>query len=270
MKLGLSTWSLLHLDIDSAVRAIGDAGFEYIELWGEAPHAYPDWTDKKRLKDTLSTYDMVVTMHAPFTDLNPASPFQPVKGAVERTLEEFVRFGASLGATMVTVHPGSVHNEALVPQSTQSSIATLRGMVKASDGRLTVNVENQTRSRSKYHFPLASTLESLELILADVEGARCTLDTGHANVNGQSPLAMAERMGTRLGEVHLNDNSGASDDHLVPGAGTADLAGLLEMFKQTDGLLCLELDPHRYTGDQVLAAASETKIKLGGGATGGT
>lgn len=265
MKLGLSTWSLLSLDIDSAVRAIGDAGFEYVELWGEAPHAYPDWTDKKRLKDTLSTYDMVVTMHAPFTDLNPASPFQPVKGAVERTLEEFVRFGTFLGATMVTVHPGSVHNEGLIPRSAENSIATLRGMVRASGGRLAINVENQTKSRSKYHFPLASTLESLELILAEVEGARFTLDTGHAHVNGQNSLAIAERVGARLAEVHLSDNAGAADEHLVPGEGTADLKGLLDKVAQTDILLCLELDPHRYKTDQVLRAASETKIRLGGG-----
>jgi hypothetical protein len=30
------------MDVESAVRAIGDAGFEYVELWGEVPHAYPD------------------------------------------------------------------------------------------------------------------------------------------------------------------------------------------------------------------------------------
>ena len=40
MKLGVSTWSLLKKDVYSAVKTIGDAGFEYIELWGEVPHAY--------------------------------------------------------------------------------------------------------------------------------------------------------------------------------------------------------------------------------------
>jgi sugar phosphate isomerase/epimerase len=264
LKLGLSTWCLLGTDVDSAVRSIGDAGFEYVELWGEVPHAHAEWADRKRLKDTLSAYNMVLTMHAPFTDLNPSSPFQPVKGAVERTLEDFVKFGAFLGATMVTVHPGSVHNEGLVPRSAQNSIETLRKMVKAANGRLSINVENQAKSRSKYHFPLASTTESLELILAEVDGARFTLDTGHAHVNGQDPLALAVRFESKLVEVHLSDNAGASDDHLIPGEGTAPLEGLLAKVAHSDLLVCLELDPHRYTEEQVLRAASETKIRLSG------
>lgn len=263
MKVGLSTWSLLSMDLVSAVQTIGDAGFDYIELWGEAPHAHPGWTDKKALKDALSTYNLLVTLHAPFTDLNPASPFQPVKGAVEKTLESFVSFGDYLGATIITIHPGSVHNEALVPTSAESSVGTLRKMVKVSGGRLTINVENQTKSKSKYHFPLASTGESLELILAEVERLGFTLDTGHAHVNGQSPLSLAQRAGPKLTEVHLSDNGGASDDHLIPGEGTADLNSLLHEISGKDILVCLELDPHRYTSDAVLHAASEIKSRPG-------
>ncbi len=263
MKLGVSTWSLLNSEVNSAVRAIGDAGFDFVEVWGEVPHAYPDWTDRRVLRETLSSYGMTVTLHAPFTDLNPATPFQPVKGAVAKTLAEFVKFGEYLGASMITVHPGSVHNEVLVPQSSQNSITILRGLVKESGGRLTINLENQTRSRSKYHFPLASTLESLEVLLAEVEGARFTLDTGHAHVNGHDPLALAERAWPKLAEVHLSDNSGATDDHLVPGEGNASLQPLLDKVAHSDVLVCLELDPHRYSQEQVLRAASESKIRFG-------
>jgi len=259
MKIGLSTWSLLSLDVTSAIRAIGDAEFDYIELWGEVPHAYPEWVDRRKLRDALSPYEMTLTMHAPFTDLNPATPFQPVKGAVERTLEDFVKLGDYLGASIITVHPGSVHNEALIPRSVESSVATLRKLVAAAGGRLSINVENQTKSRSKYHFPLASTSESLDLILAEVEGLRFTLDTGHAHVNGQSPLALAESAGPRLTEVHLSDNGGASDEHLIPGEGSLEFKGLMEGLVGTKVLVCLELDPHKYTPDQVLRASASFK-----------
>jgi sugar phosphate isomerase/epimerase len=265
MKLGVSTWSLLNADLDSAVRAIGDAGFEYIEIWGEVPHAYHEWTDWKRLKQTLSNYDMTLTLHAPFTDLNLATPFQPVRGAIARTLADFVKFGEHLGASMITFHPGSVYNEALVPESTENSVAILRGLVKESGGRLTICIENQTRSRSKYHFPLASTIESLELLLAQVEGSRFTLDTGHAHVSGLDPLILAERVGSKLAEIHLSDNAGVIDDHLIPREGTASLQGLLDKVSQSDVLLCLEFNPHTYTQDQVISAASELKTKLAKG-----
>jgi sugar phosphate isomerase/epimerase len=253
LKVGISSWSLLGLEVSAAVRAVGDSGFEYIELWGEVPHAYPEWVDRRKLKDALSSYGMTLTLHAPFTDLNPATPFQPLKGAIERTLEEFVRFGDFLGARIITVHPGSVHNEAMVPRSAESSIGVMRKMVKAADGRLSVNVENQARSRSNYHFPLASTAESLDLILAEVEGLGFTLDTGHAHVNGISPQTLAGRAGRRLTEVHLSDNAGQSDDHLLPGEGTARLDGFVDELRGTDALVCLEIDPHRYPPDRVLS-----------------
>jgi sugar phosphate isomerase/epimerase len=265
MKLGVSTWSLLNTDLNSAVRAIGDAGFEYIEIWGEVPHAYHEWTDWKHLKQTLSNYDMTLTLHAPFTDLNLATPFQPVRDAVARTLADFVKFGEHLGASMITFHPGSVYNEALVPESAENSVAILRGLVKESGGRLTICIENQAKSRSKYHFPLASTIESLELLLAQVEGSRFTLDTGHAHVSGLDPLILAERVGSKLAEIHLSDNAGVIDDHLIPREGTASLQGLLEKVSQSDVLLCLEFNPHTYTRDQVITAASELKTKLAKG-----
>ncbi len=259
MKTGVSTWSLLGLDVTEAVAEVGDAGFDFIEVWGEVPHGYPGWADGHRLKDALSSYDMKVTLHAPFTDLNPATPFQPVKGAVEKTLEDFVKFGVALEASIVTVHPGSVHSEAMVPRSAASAEEVLRKMVRAAGGRLAVNVENQTKSRSKYHFPLASTTESLQLILADIDGLGFTLDTGHAHVNGQDPLALAERAGPKLSEVHLSDNSGGSDDHLIPGEGTAPLKQLVEKMRGTDVLMCLELDPHRYSPEQVMRASASFK-----------
>jgi sugar phosphate isomerase/epimerase len=265
MKLGVSTWSLLNTDLNSAVRAIGDAGFEYIELWGEVPHAYHDWIDRNRLKETLSDYDMTLTLHAPFTDLNLATPFEPVRAAVARTLTDFVKFGEHLGASMITFHPGSVYNEALVPESTENSISILRGLVKESGGRLTICIENQAKSRSKYHFPLASTIESLELMLAHVEGSRFTLDTGHAHVSGLDPLNLIERVGSKLAEIHLSDNAGATDDHLIPGEGTADPQGLLDKVSHSDVLICMELNPHTYTTDQVISAASELKAKLAKG-----
>jgi len=262
MKVGISSWSLLNIDLNSAIRVIGDAGFEYMELWGEVPHAYHDWADRRLLKDTLSSYDMTITLHAPFTDLNMASPFQPVRAAVGKALDDFVKFGVQLNASLITAHPGSVHNAALVAKSAENSVQILRSMVKASGGRVPICIENQARSSSKYVFPLASTVESLELMLAEVEGSRFTLDTGHAHVSGLDPLSLAERERSKLAEVHLSDNGGESDDHLIPGEGTANLGRLIDWLIHADVLLCLELNPHRYSQEQVIAAASNVEQRV--------
>ncbi len=268
MKFGISTWSLLQLDVDVAIKAIGDAGFDYIELWGEVPHAYHDWVDRGRLGDALSSYDMTVTLHAPFTDLNLASPFQPVRGAVAETLEKFVEFGAEIGAVMITVHPGNVHNQALVPKSAENASQTINRMVRAGRGRLAISVENQAKSFDMYHYPLASTPDSLQRIVDAVEDTRITLDTGHAHVSGTDPLAFAELGGERLAEIHLSDNSGSSDDHLIPGEGTVKLQKLFERIEGSEMFVCLELNPHKYSQDQVVAAASRLKSHFSGGSRG--
>jgi sugar phosphate isomerase/epimerase len=249
------------MDVYSAVKTIGDSGLEYVEIWGELPHAYPEWVDRRRLKDVLSTYKMLVTTHAPFTELNPATLFQPIKGAVERVLEDFISLSEYLGATMVTFHPGSIHNESLVSKSVQNSISTLKRLVHASGGRLAINVENQAKGDSHYHFPIGSNMESLELILDEVEGLGFTLDTGHAHVNGQNPLRLAERLESKLSEVHLSDNSGTADQHLIPGEGNAPLSELWANSSVTRVPICLELDPHRYSEEQVVRAATEWKAR---------
>jgi sugar phosphate isomerase/epimerase len=263
LKLGLSTWSLLGIDVYAAVKAIGEAGVDYIELWGELPHAYPDWVDRKRLKDALSSYDMTVSVHAPFTDLNPSAPDEHVRSAVQKVLEAFVDFSASLGAVMVTVHPGNVHNERLVGGAAPSSIETVRKMIRRADGRLYINIENQTRSASKYNYPLGSSLDSLEALLAGTEGSKCTFDTGHAHASGIDIVAAAGRLGSKVAEVHLSDNNGSADEHLVPGEGTAPLKGFSGRLGAA-ALVCLELNPHVYSADEVLKGYLKTKEWFGG------
>jgi len=256
VKLGVSTWSLLNLDVYSAVKAIGDTGVEYIELWGEVPHAHPGWVDRVRLKDVLSTYDMIVTAHAPFTDLNIGSTFQPVKGAIEETLEGFVEFCVDLGVSKVTFHPGSSHNEQLVAEARASSVATLRRMIRAASRRLSINVENMTKSASRYYYPFTSTPESLLSLLTELPESGCTFDTGHAHASGVDLSKMRRSLDGRMTEVHLSDNMGSSDDHLVPGKGNAPLKEFMEDTNGSQVLVCLELNPHRYTAEEVLGAVS--------------
>ena len=262
MKLGVSTWSLLGVEVSDAVRMIGDAGFDYVELWGEIPHAYPDWTDKRKLKDALSSYNFTVTMHAPFTDLNLATPYEPVKSAIEKALVQFVNFSDELGATIITFHPGSVHNDAMVPQSIGNSVSMLKSLVKAADGRLTICIENQARGRSKYHLPLGSTTESLELLLSQVDGSKLNLDTGHAHASDLDPIYLCEKYSDRIAELHLSDNMGATDDHLIPGEGTADLKAIMSRVSGTLALVCLELDPHRYLPKTVIEASLAFKSSI--------
>jgi sugar phosphate isomerase/epimerase len=123
-------------------------------------------------------------------------------------------------------------------------------------------VENQAKSKSKYHYPLGSTSSSLKGLMETVEGLRFTLDTGHAQASAQIPEDFVQMAGPRLVEVHLSDNTGESDAHLVPGDGTANLDKLMKMLAGSDVYVCLELNPHIYPPQQVLAAAASFKSSV--------
>ena len=261
MKVGLSTWSMLGLDVYSAVKTIGDTGLDYIELWGEIPHAYPDWVDKVKLRDSLSPYNMALTVHAPFTDLNLATPFEPMRNAVEKALLESLKLSDFLGAKVVTYHPGSVHHQKMIARAIDDSASLVRSLMRQNTGSMKINVENQTRSHSKYHYPIGTTEESVKALL-EKTGAGFTLDTGHAHASGLSPLRLMDIAGARLSEIHLSDNSGEADEHLVPGAGSAELDELLGRVSSSDVFVCIEIDPYTYAPPAVAESAIAIKQDL--------
>lgn len=78
----------------------------------------------------------------------------------------------------------------------------------------------------------------------DLPGAGICLDVGHAHLSGDVVDAI-ETCSGHIISVHLHDNSGRSDDHLVPGEGTIDWPGTLLAFQKVgyDGRWILELAP---------------------------
>ena len=67
------------------------------------------------------------------------------------------------------------------------------------------------------------TIEDFDRVLAAVpgEGVAICLDTGHANIAGVDIPDFVRRAGPRLEALHVADNLGRNDDHLLPyGRGT--------------------------------------------------
>jgi sugar phosphate isomerase/epimerase len=64
--------------------------------------------------------------------------------------------------------------------------------------------------------------------------ANTTIDLSHASIAADDPIAMADRLGSRLRHIHLTDGSGsAKDEHLVPGRGTVGAAEFLRHVART-------------------------------------
>ncbi|MEU2725405.1 sugar phosphate isomerase/epimerase family protein [Streptomyces smyrnaeus] len=75
-----------------------------------------------------------------------------------------------------------------------------------------------------------------------------TIDLSHTATARNDTLAMVERMGDRLGHVHIADGNGsAKDEHLVPGRGSQPCAEVLERLaaRGFDGHVVVEVNTRR-------------------------
>ncbi len=262
MKVGLSTWSLLNIELVRSISLICESGLQCIELWGEPPHAYPGRTDVTAVKDALSPYDVQVSVHGPFHELNPGCIYPPVSESVSKTLREFVRFADRVGATTITFHPGHSFSKVLVDESMRRTVQVLKGLVKAAGGSVRINVENEVLNDSGFAFYLGSKREWLDRILSRVPELGVTLDTGHSNVNKEDPVRFLKRYGRKVSHVHLNNNRGRMDEHNVLGDGTLNVQRFLKTVRDVNGICVnLELNPQKYSSKRVL---SEAKFLLRG------
>ena len=69
------------------------------------------------------------------------------------------------------------------------------------------------------------------------------IDTGHAVLHGMAPADAIRLMGQRLYTTHLQDNFGARDDHLPPGAGSIEWGPVISALQdmQYGGTLMVEI-----------------------------
>jgi len=134
-------------------------------------------------------------------------------------LERSAQMAEEVGADVVVVHPafrwqkeyaaGFVEGIAALEESTGLAFAVENMYPWRAGGRRTMQMYLPGIDPSEQQY------------------ANMTLDLSHAAIAGVDVVQLAGRMGERLRHVHLTDGSGsARDEHLVPGRGSTDAAGL--------------------------------------------
>lgn len=75
-------------------------------------------------------------------------------------------------------------------------------------------------------------------------GVGVCLDTGHAHLVGENPAYVARKLGQNLKIMHINDNYGIDDDHIMPYTGGINWSQLAVALKEIGykGDYCAEID----------------------------
>lgn len=61
-----------------------------------------------------------------------------------------------------------------------------------------------------------------------MENVKICMDVGHAHIMGENLCKMVDSFGERLATLHIHDNDGASDQHLMPFHGTIEWENLMQ------------------------------------------
>ncbi len=206
-------------------------------------HAKPD--DLKRISTAMRENGRTITIHGPYMDLSPGGADEKMRTATVERYRQTFEAAAYLRPRAVVLHGGwdDRRFDGDVGLWLAQSLKTWPEFIKEAERLGTViAVENIFDEGPG---PLKALMES-----ASSPNFGICFDAGHQNIF--SDASMQEwfgAIGQYIAEVHIHDNMGGKDDHLVAGDGTIDFTeffGLLGKYAR-DPIHTIE--PH---GEEVL------------------
>lgn len=231
-----STTGLRDRDVEAALDAIADAGFEYTEIFGQAPHvsepptgqALHDFRQRMRQRGLAAR-----TVHAPFRVqvlMVLASLDEALRRRTVALYAKYLRFTGEVGAPDMVVHPAG--NSRREPEAddpyfpsrmADSAKRSLDELVPvAADAGVRMLLENLCYGPDC----VLTTMDQLRPLVDayPAEQVGLVIDTGHAWSIGLDPAEAIRTAGVRLGGTHLQDvpHDEPQDNHWIPTYGELD------------------------------------------------
>lgn len=182
----------------------------------------------------------VCSLHGAFIDVNPASGDPEVQKLSQARCRESCALAAALGAKQVVFHSSAFPFLRGAYLDNWAGICGAFYMELAEEYGLIICVENS----------MDLDPEPLCALLRETSGdqVQVCLDIGHAHY-ARAPLEMwFERLGDRIGYLHLSDNNGQFDEHLPLGAGSVNWALADSLWRQLGRSIPLTLEVGGITG----------------------
>ncbi|WP_042385424.1 sugar phosphate isomerase/epimerase family protein [Streptacidiphilus melanogenes] len=235
-KVALSTASVYPENTAAAFEIAGRLGYDGVEVMVWTDPISQDIEALRRLSDYHQV--PILAVHAPCLlitqrvwSTDPWQKLQKARAAAEK-----------LGAQTVVVHPPFRWQR----QYARDFVQGIWRMADETDVRFAVENMYPWRYRDREVAAYAPDWDP-----TGEDYRHFTIDLSHVATSRADALAMLDRMGDRLGHVHLADGSGsAKDEHLIPGRGTQPCAELLERLARNgfDGHVVLEVNTRRSPG----------------------
>jgi len=243
-EIGLSMLYCLGEPFKKMLKELHKVEPSYIELVDEGLHTL----NKRRvrvLNDIATSCSFKYSVHAPFSDINIASPSKPMLKATLKRLEKSIAYASALNAYVWVFHPGLKTGVSMFYPGVDwlQNRKTARLLLKiAKDYGVKIAIENVPEP---YPF-LMKSVEDFAKFYEEVNGdIGLALDIGHANLNGQIESFLTV-FANKIVHMHVSDNDGKSDQHLGIGYGTIDWQKFAKLLKRMsyDKIIIIETVEH--------------------------
>lgn len=232
MRVGIPWWIGTGNPLDG-IELAAQLGADFIEISLDAP--WPEGLSGPDLKVAADQAGIALGMHGPWRTQALAHPRGVLAGAARSVAQECIDHALGAGAEYVVFHVDArdfarFPRPEVVEQGLEHARTSLEALNRSAGDELAILVENTS--------PPLSTPSELATFLEPLPGLGFAYDPGHAalaeeaGVEGATadPAAWMDAVGERLELLHLMDLAGTPEgimDHLTPGAGDSEIAGLL-------------------------------------------
>lgn len=249
--------------LESAVLRGARAGFPGIDLsfvsaiGGRHELQEDGYLDRAaRLKRTAAENGVsLVQAHAPFYNVLDRSIPQEQRAFNEEMVRRAILYAGRVGVPRMVFHAGT-SGTGLNADSLSENLAYFSGRLRlARENGVGIAVENmiehcdhtKKRSRRRYTVTAEEVAELADALAGESGGVGVCWDFGHANESSLDQERSLRLIGPRLKALHVNDNGGVFDDHLLPFLGTVDWTAAVRTLREIGyrGALCMEV--HKFT-----------------------
>lgn len=195
--------------------------FAVWEIFGEGRQYL--WDIESAFAELAPSYNLAFTAHAPISDINIASFNPEIRAMALRLVRQTIEAAGRMGIDRVTVHPGLRMPMARWDDDKLRALTVDAAQQLAQVGEevgVTVCLENMAKNWVMTFQDPAWFAD----VFGRMEHLRFCFDLAHAHTNGEGCVdQFVTDFASHCGNVHVSDNHGELDAHLVLGKGTVPL-----------------------------------------------
>jgi protein FrlC len=236
--------------VEEAVRRIAKIGYEGVDLYTGAPHAWPqDFSPEERrsMKKLISDLGLELTGFAVAggglgLQYNFSNPRESIRKLTLQYYKDNIKLAGDLGCPLMNVLTGHVFYGTSREQAMKWTMDAFRELVaeaeKLPDFILGLHPQYSAES------PLMITVDDALQMIKELASSRVKIiyDTAQQNISYRNFMDDIRKAGKHLCYVHGADNDGIHWTHEALGKGTVDWEGIVIALKEIgfNGYICTQ------------------------------